>query len=102
MSNIDSKYGEVTTEHGNFIDGEPVVVFRARDGVTTILLDIYSVLCDNAGSPEHHLELIEYTRKRFQDWQEKNMLLVKIPASDSYLERVGSVPDPDAIDIQDL
>jgi hypothetical protein len=88
-NNVDTKYGKVTTEHGEFFDGEPVIVFRARDGLTVILLDIYEALCENAGSPEHHLDLIEETQNRFKDWQEKNVLLVKIPSSDAYMERVA-------------
>lgn len=89
MNNVDTKYGEVTTEHGNFIDGEPVIVFRARDGLTVVLLDMYRVLCDNAGSPDHHLALIEETRERFQDWQETHLAEVRIPKSDEYMERTG-------------
>jgi hypothetical protein len=95
MNNVDTKYGQVTTEHGDFLDGEPVIVFRARDGLSTVLLDIYEALCDNAGSPDHHLELIRKTRDRFADWQEQNVGLVRIPTSDAYMERTGSEPDPE-------
>jgi hypothetical protein len=91
MTNVDLKYGEVTTEFGNFIDGEPVIVFRARDGLTLPLLHRYKMMCLQEESPIHHIEAIEETISRFSAWQEDNMNEVRIPRSDDYAKRVGKL-----------
>ncbi len=56
---IDGKYGHVTIERGTIADDEPVVVFRAQDKLLPGVLKIYRFLCEIAGSPERHLELID-------------------------------------------
>lgn len=88
----DGKYGMVTTEHGDIPDGEPVIVFRARDALTPALLDSYYALCKAAGSPQRHLDLIEATRLTFVGWQEKNGS--RVPDSES--SRAWLPADPPA------
>jgi hypothetical protein len=66
---IDNKYGHVTTEHGTIGDTEPVVVFRAQDRLLGRVLDFYRTLCREAGSPQHHLNLIAETHRQVDDWQ---------------------------------
>lgn len=78
---IDSKYGSVTTERGTIADDEPVVVFRAQDKLLPLMLRIYYDLCDEAGSPDHHLIAIDEARHLIEIWQEVNT--TKIPSSDS-------------------
>jgi hypothetical protein len=78
----DRKYGRVTTEHGEIPDDEPVIVFRARDNLTCPLLSHYRELCEQAGSPQRHLELIEGTYTMFADWQEAHPDQVKVPDSE--------------------
>lgn len=91
MSNVDLKYGEVTTEFGNFIDGEPVIVFRARDGLSVPLLYRYKMMCLQEESPIHHIEAIEETISRFDAWQERHLNEVRIPRSDDYAKRIGKL-----------
>ena len=81
----DSKYGRVTTEHGDIAETEPVVVFRAQDRLLPKLLKVYSILCELAGSPQHHLDLIHATTMRVKQWQ--GMHPPRTPNSDTYIER---------------
>lgn len=78
---IDNKYGRVTTEHGNIGEDEPVVVFRAQDELLLPLLHIYRSLCQDAGSPERHLSIIDDTFNKVLTWQENNP--TKTPDSES-------------------
>lgn len=89
MANIDNKYGEVTTEFGNFLPDEPVMVFRARDGNLPMLLDLYLALCARSGSPIHHLALIRESQSRIENWQGENVNEVRVPKSDDYMRRTG-------------
>jgi hypothetical protein len=66
---IDRKYGTVTLEHGSVGDDEPVFVFRAQDGLTTLALRHYQSLCRESGSPYHHLEGIGDAIAEFLRWQ---------------------------------
>lgn len=79
---IDSKYGKVTTEKGTIGDDEPVVVFRAQDGLLPMLLDTYRELCAGAGSPTVHLDLIKETTATVRAWQASNH--TQVPRSDGY------------------
>lgn len=78
----DGKYGQVTTEHGDIPAGEPVIVFRARDALTAPLISCYYKLCEEHGSPQRHLDLIEEAYKVFADWQEANPGQVRTPDSE--------------------
>lgn len=100
---IDNKYGKVTTEFGEIGEDEPVVVFRARDGELWNLLGVYHRMCQTAGSPQHHLDLIDQSRKQIQEWQSNNQDLVRVPNSNAYLRRIGggtlenSAPHPPVV-----
>lgn len=78
----DRKYGKVTTEHGDIPDDEPVIVFRARDIITTDLLAYYLAQCARKGSPIRHLQLIIGSIKLFGQWQLDNPHKVKVPDSE--------------------
>lgn len=78
----DSKYGRVTTEHGDIPEDEPVIVFRARDKITCEMLGIYWNLCKDAGSPKRHLDLIKETHDTFVSWQKANPDKVRTPDSE--------------------
>jgi len=69
---IDGKYGRVTTERGTIGEDEPVVVFRAQDKMLVSLLDHYASLCAAAGSPQHHLNLVQKARETVREWQQGN------------------------------
>ncbi|HSJ74960.1 MAG TPA: hypothetical protein VK899_02070 [Gemmatimonadales bacterium] len=75
----DGKYGQVTLERGTIGEDEPVVVFRAQDRLLPKLLKIYKILCELAGSPQHHLDLIHESAMRVKAWQEENF--TKTPES---------------------
>lgn len=85
---IDGKYGRVTTEFGNIGDDEPVVVFRAQDRLLPKLLKIYKILCELAGSPQHHLDLIHGAAMTVKAWQADHPH--RTPNSDMYMERISS------------
>ena len=85
----DGKYGTITTEYGDIPDDEPVILFRARDNRTGLLLAYYRALCESEGSPQRHLNLIEGTRRRFLDWQEANRDKVRVPDSERSQEWMG-------------
>lgn len=66
---IDGKYGRVTTERGNIGDDEPVIVFRAQDRLLPKLLKVYKIMCELAGSPQRHLDLIHESAMTIKAWQ---------------------------------
>lgn len=68
----DGKYGRVTTERGNIPDDEPVIVFRARDILLPSVLQEYRQLCQSAGSPQRHIDIIEEAISRIAQWQHVN------------------------------
>lgn len=83
----DAKYGRVTLERGTIPDDEPVVVFRAQDKLLPKLLDIYRFLCEIAGSPERHLDLIRNSAANIRAWQAVNF--TQTPQSRPMEERNG-------------
>ncbi len=82
---LEDKYGRVTLEHGDIGEFEPVVVFRAKDELLPKVLAYYSYLCEIAGSPKHHLELVEKSMNRIIQWQKENGS--RIPQSNSIKNR---------------
>jgi hypothetical protein len=87
---FDRKYGVVTTEHGEIPDDEPVVVFRARDALLPALLAEYQQMCEAAGSPERHRQLISESLTNVESWQRANPGKVRTPDSErsrEWLER---------------
>ena len=83
---IDGKYGRVSTERGSIGEDEPVIVFRAQDATTPDLIEAYRDLCIQAGSPQHHIDLINATLWRFVRWQQDHP--TKVPSSDGYVPQV--------------
>lgn len=84
----DLKYGAVTTEHGDIPAGEPVIVFRARDGLAPGVLAHYAQLCRDAGSPDFHVALALENERAFRQWQEENPQQVRVPDSALHRERL--------------
>jgi hypothetical protein len=82
LMGTDGKYGRVTTEHGDIPENEPVIVFRARDRLTPVMLSFYRELCAEAGSPQRHLDLISESRRTFEQWQDANPGEVRAPDSE--------------------
>lgn len=84
---VDAKYGRVTLEHGGHIpDDEPVFVFRAQDKLTPSVLEYYAGLCEAAGSPQRHIDLIESGRFKVVAWQADHA--PRVPDSESSRERL--------------
>lgn len=75
----DTKYGLVTIERGNIAVDEPVVVFRAQDQLLPKMMRIYQILCEVAGSPQKHLDLIHESNEKIKEWQASHT--TKIPDS---------------------
>jgi hypothetical protein len=71
----------VTVENGDIGDDEPVVVFRARDVLLPQLMSHYKGLCVDAGSPDHHLDLVLESRRKIIEWQKSNHDLIRVPKS---------------------
>lgn len=84
---IDMKYGRVTTEFGTIGDDEPVVIFRAQDRLLPRVLEVYRILCELAGSPQHHLDILDDSVARVKTWQGKNG--ARTPNSDAYMARIS-------------
>jgi hypothetical protein len=83
----DRKYGKVTLEHGDIGEDEPVFVFRAQDKLLPAVLAAYESLCADAGSPQHHLDLIRSQEAVIRQWQRDHPS--RTPNSDSYHERTA-------------
>lgn len=78
----DRKYGQVTTEHGDIPDDEPVIVFRARDVTTLGMLAHARDLAKASGSPQRHIEIFQATIVQFREWQEANPDKIRVPDSE--------------------
>lgn len=60
-------------------DGEPIILFRAKDITLPALLASYATLCRLLGSPSQHIDHIEAMRRNVMDWQAKNLDKVRAP-----------------------
>lgn len=75
MAAIDDKYGLIRTERGDFEEhgeehgDEPVFLFRSKDQLLPKVLAYYRQLCEEAGSPQHHLDGIDASIERIERWQ---------------------------------
>lgn len=78
---VDRKYGRVRLEHGTVGVDEPVVVFRAQDGMLPALLQSYAGLCRDAGSPQRHVDGIEKSLADVVRWQREHAGQVQVPQS---------------------
>jgi hypothetical protein len=66
---VDSKYGMVTTAHGDIPEDEPVIVFRGRDAMVPSMLDYYLAQCQAHGSPQRHIDLVTHSKEKIEAWQ---------------------------------
>lgn len=80
---IDHKYGRVTLEHGSIGEDEQVIVFRARDRLLPMLLEIYVILCQIAGSTERHIRLIKESAVKILAWQKAHPDELRTPNSET-------------------
>lgn len=77
----ETKYGRVTTQHGEIPEDEPVFLFRAQDQLLPQVLDYYRDLCKEAGSPLHHLTGIAEAKMDVAQWQDRHPGDVKVPGT---------------------
>lgn len=78
----DRKYGNVTTDHGEIPDDEPVIVFRGRDRLLPEVLAKYMSLCEGAGSPQRHVDIVAESRRQIMSWQAENPEKTRTPDSE--------------------
>jgi hypothetical protein len=84
----DSKYGKVTTEHGDIPDDEPVVVLRGRDLAVPRTMAFYKRACRDLGSPPEHLGLAQDTANYIKGWQRFHTDRVQVATSARYFDRI--------------
>jgi hypothetical protein len=85
----DGKYGLITTQYGDIPPDEPVIVFQGRDALVPKLLRLYAGLCEQAGSPQRHIELVEGTGGEMLGWQARNPDQVRKPDSERSRKWLG-------------
>jgi hypothetical protein len=66
---IERKYGRVATERGDIGEDEPVFLFRGRDELLPDVIDHYMLLCQQAGSPQHHIDGLVASKAEIVEWQ---------------------------------
>lgn len=76
---IDPKYGRVTLEDGTIGYDEPVVVFRAQDGLLPAVIRMYRELCIAADVPSPHIVELGNTLEQILEWQQDHF--TKMPES---------------------
>lgn len=84
---IDNKYGQVVVPGSTIAEDEPVVVFRGKDKLLPALLQKYAAMCRDAGSPEHHIDLIQDSYEQLVAWQAENV--TKVPDSNNWSSARG-------------
>jgi hypothetical protein len=68
---IDGKYSAVVTIVNHYTgevleEGEPLIVFRAKDKNARAVIQYYRKICEASGSPQEFLKLIDSTLKNFE------------------------------------
>lgn len=76
---VDSKFGEVTVERGEFHEDEPVFLFRAQDATLPGVLTDFAHRAEAAGSPPSFIAEILNAEQRVRDWQDANQEKVHAP-----------------------
>ena len=74
---IDSKYGQITTEHGTFHPDEPVFLLRGQDPLAPGAIESYAILCEIEECDPGHVADAREAAARMEDWQAANPDLVK-------------------------
>jgi hypothetical protein len=69
---IDMKYGECYIPNGNFEDGEPIFILRARDVYAPATIEKYANLCEDGNSTLKHVQGVNRVHKNFTAWQRQH------------------------------
>jgi hypothetical protein len=76
----DGKFAvRVLGDHDDFLQAEPVFVFRGRDMHLPAILYIYETLCLTGNSPMDHCDKIHDARRMVEAWQASYPSSVKVP-----------------------
>jgi hypothetical protein len=87
---VDGKYGKTQFPRGTIGEDEPIFVFRAQDKILPIVLEFYATMCEEAGSPPEHINIILTRKNEILAWQENRSNKTKIPSSrDAVIEPMG-------------
>lgn len=86
LHKIDDKYG-MQSQTGRIMklsgkplpDDEPLMVFRAQDGMSLPMLEEYARMCRQAGSPPAFMATVYRRMTQFAEWQAANPDSVKVP-----------------------
>ena len=83
---IDDRYGvnpingRISKHSGKLLpDDEPLIVFRAQDGQSLPMLEVYARMCREVGSPPAFMALLYRRMAQFAEWQDRNRAAVKVP-----------------------
>lgn len=83
MRQIDGKFktsGDITKLDGTPVpEDEPLILFRAKDACVPEMLEHYSKLCKEKGSPEAHVAHLDAYIEKMKQWQADHQDRVKIP-----------------------
>lgn len=93
---IDNKYGRIEFPDNNWIKidaDEPVIVFRARDNLSTEVIKAYRAMCVQSETPQHHLDMIDRTLQVFKQWRNEHPDQVKNPDSNDWLKAQTEDPN---------
>ena len=76
----DRKYGQVTTEHGEIPDDEPVIVLRARDVHAAAAVGYYHSVCSADRQVDAaHADSVAEVLRQFCAWRDANPHRMKTP-----------------------
>lgn len=60
-------------------DGEPIMLFRAKDLAMPAMLECYATICEQLGSPTQHVDHVRAIKQKVLDFQRTNRDVVKAP-----------------------
>jgi hypothetical protein len=83
---IDNKYGRIEFPDADWVTiepDEPVFILRGRDVIAPEVIKEYRKRAVEAGSPEHHLRMVDESLRKFKQWQQKVSV---VPTSNDWLK----------------
>jgi type II secretory pathway pseudopilin PulG len=96
---IDNKYGRIEFPDADWVTiepDEPVFILRGRDVIAPEVIKEYRKRAVEAGSPEHHLRMVDESLRKFKQWQQKVSV---VPTSNDWLK--AQTQDPTQPQTQD-
>jgi hypothetical protein len=93
---IDNKYGRIEFPDADWVTiepDEPVFILRGRDVIAPEVIKEYRKRAVEAGSPEHHLRMVDESLRKFKQWQQKVSV---VPTSNDWLKAQTQYVAPSA------